>query len=413
MMTSGTLSTFDEPKPNSYRTPGYALFSAGVFSTVGIKLWAIMLIQCFIDTCTAVLIFLSIRLLVSTPTALIVALLYALDPFPAIYSLMMMSETLSLFFLCTGLWALLKYFADTINMNARKYLVFAAVMFAVSHLVRPILPFLPFVVSAVMFLSRKYSTTVWYKNAMIFAFAFWLTLSPWYARNYIQFNRFSMSSGADHALLILRVKPMLMAKWSTDKDITETILVNMADSLAKLDGKSIWTSDGFENGVYFRKIAMYFIYQNPELFIKDYITGTIRCFAVLPVKDLQVFTGDVRKPNPAELNYAAKGLLTEISKYFQKQTGWFLFTAIYCILLYLGTYLLVGTGVLSILRKLNPSLVFCLIMTILLTVLTAFGTTGRFRLPIMIFYLPLAAEGISFLVRKRRPLATTPIEQTR
>ncbi len=414
IMTLGTLSSSDEPKPNSYRTPGYALFTAGVFSIAGIRPWVVMLFQCFLDTGTAVLIFLTVGLIFSQPVALITALLYALDPFPAIYTVMMMSESLSLFFISLGLWAMLKYFAGAGNRQSIYYLVLSAVVFALSHLVRPILPLLPFIAGAVMFLSRKQFKEAWYKSALIFAFAFWLTLGPWYVRNLIQFNRFSISSGAEFALLILRVKPMMSEKWNKDIKLTQEILVNMADSAARADGKSLSTLDGFENGVYFRKIAMHYINENPGLFFKSCVMGTLRCFLVLPVKAMEFQLKDTKEVIPADLNYAAKGVFHEISNYFQKQSGGFLLLAIYSIILYACCYLLVAFGTWSILRgNLNAGLVFCLITAVLLAVLTAFGTDGRFRFPVMIFYFPVLAEGINFFVNRFTAPVTKPKAQTK
>ena len=140
--------------------PGYLVFLTGLLGLNSGDVWLVRLLQAGLGALTCVIVF-KIALLVSDRRAAWgAALLAIVYPPLVLFTGRLLAETLSIFLLWLGMWLAISALPRTL---ARR-LAFAGLVFGLAALTRPrFLPFLPFLVLAVLFASKaKWSRRMFY-----------------------------------------------------------------------------------------------------------------------------------------------------------------------------------------------------------------------------------------------------------
>lgn len=186
-------------RPTDTRPPVYPLFLASVYSVTGHSEFAVRLLQCFIDSGSAVLLMAIAGLIFPPAAALGAGLLAAAYPPFILYSNVRLTECLFMFFLLWECLFLTKAFKE---MNNGKFAV-AGILHGVSVLVRaPTLLFPAFLLPAVLF--RRLRGLL--KGFVLYAAIGTALVSVWTVRNYYAHGGFLAVNAGGGWLLWLAIQ---------------------------------------------------------------------------------------------------------------------------------------------------------------------------------------------------------------
>lgn len=383
-------------KSDSLRTPLYPVFVGIIYIIFGIKPWIVLLFQIFLDTASCILLFITIRDMLNLRIALYAGIFYAIDPFLILWANNLFGETLLIFFCVLALYS---YSKALVLDYEKKWIVFSAAAFGLACLVKPIMLYVPIVIAIhlIVFLRRNIKKAL--KTAGIFVFVFILILLPWFIRNYIVYNSFSLSSSGGYNLLMLYAGPIKMER----EDIqTEEILYEKmseeANNMMIKEGITPEDLNDFQKSKYWHKLAMQYINRYPLSFTKHYILGIVRSFFCL-----------------GTMHYAEllqwQNTQIEMKTYpnlYKLVVAWFNQKSIkeiivgMLILSYLATtYICLVIGIFISWKLQNKQfLLFCAAVFLYIILLTGTAGCSRYRLPAVPFYLSFTGMGMYYIERK-------------
>lgn len=192
--------------PNPIRVPIYPYFLATILWIFKSRL-AIAIIQGIISTLIPIFSYLLVRRIFTSPTiAFVTGLFLAIEPFTALVSITMLTETIF-----TVFWLLFIYFFfDFLHDKTYKSLLFSGLFFGIACLTRPnILLLFIFTIGFIWWRFR----TEWTKE-LFFKSALWgmvivVIISPWIYRNYRTFNKITFSAHISDNLYLYLVPSVL------------------------------------------------------------------------------------------------------------------------------------------------------------------------------------------------------------
>jgi 4-amino-4-deoxy-L-arabinose transferase-like glycosyltransferase len=180
-----------EPVPTLIRLPGYPMFLAVCFKVFGPDRYTeVMLVQCFVDLMTCVLVADLARRLFNGRAGLAVLWLSALCPFTANYVAAPLTETLSLACIALAFYGLYRWSEDS-HWNPWLWVTAAALAYAL--LLRPEQGLLAAAIVPAMFWITMHGRRVEISQAapvLMVALCVVLPLVPWTARNWRTFHVF-------------------------------------------------------------------------------------------------------------------------------------------------------------------------------------------------------------------------------
>ncbi|NWF98816.1 MAG: glycosyltransferase family 39 protein [Nitrospirae bacterium] len=208
-----------------FRTPGYPVFIALIFSLAGKSLQAIVLMQCILDSITSIFVVLiCLRITNNRAYSLIAGFLYLINLFSIYYSYMILTETLFTFVFVVAIYYLILF----IQSNNFKMLILSSFLLGMSVLIRPAAQYLPIILTIFFFLLdiplRKILV-----NIIILLSIFYFILMPWYLRNLYQYQYWTLSTIKDitifyyeaPAALMMRTNPLIFTKHNINNDLNE------------------------------------------------------------------------------------------------------------------------------------------------------------------------------------------------
>lgn len=181
---NGYTASQSEPYiPGVFRTPGYPVFLAILYSIFGHSYSAVYIVQAFLDAGSALLIG-RIALYYFTPfTSIASSFLYAIYPYPGMFCGSLHLDILLVF--CV-LWTLLLTTRALKIPNYSRWM-WVGVMLGITALVKPnFLLFSILPVALILFFLRERRIA---RIATVLAMMM-LVLLPWFVRNYVVFNSF-------------------------------------------------------------------------------------------------------------------------------------------------------------------------------------------------------------------------------
>lgn len=183
-------------KPDGFRTPLYPLFLLSHRVIFGSYI-PTLATQILLAAAIAYLTYVISRDFMNRPgIGLVAASIFLFTPFSVMVSINFLTQTLFTFVLTSAILMWLKFLKKSDN----KYFIYAAILFPLSALIRPIafLILVPLFLSlfAYVYLSRdeRFSLRRILTLITIAIIIFIGTLSPWLIRNYRVFNTFSLST---------------------------------------------------------------------------------------------------------------------------------------------------------------------------------------------------------------------------
>ncbi len=182
-------------EPTARVAPGYPFFLSLIYRAGG-GFEAARIVQIFILAGISLFGYLIAKRFVARNFAFLAALNIAAWPYLLLYSKLILTEVLSIFFLIAAVYALINFYEKPSTKTA----ILSGAMLGITALTRPLVLLLPFwlvglaLLFAILFRRMRRVTYEWKKYFILLA-VFILTLSPWTIRNFLEFNAFIPIAG--------------------------------------------------------------------------------------------------------------------------------------------------------------------------------------------------------------------------
>jgi len=119
-------------KKNSFRTPGYPIFLAIIYSIFGVKPYIVLIFQIIINIFSILILYEIAKKIFSKKIALISSFLFSIDPHTILYTCELFTETFFTFIILLTFMC----FVNAINTKEIKYFILTALFLGFSTLVR-------------------------------------------------------------------------------------------------------------------------------------------------------------------------------------------------------------------------------------------------------------------------------------
>ncbi len=388
VMSDNSFGAFSAYRTGPYRTPGYPVFVALIYSISSDSVWAVLLVQIFLSLISVVLVYKIAATTFPRQIALVSSFLFASDITQAYWTVALYTDTLFLFLFLISIYYLIKSIKD----NSLMSVCLSALFLGIATLVRPVSFLFPLVAVSAIFLFYKLKLRMKLVYSVLFCAIFIAAVSPWLLHNYSMFGEAKLSSISGYNLLLYNAAYTEM--YRTGKPVEE-VRKNFLD-LAIKQGVDTTSKYSFKNSHIFSGIAKQYIKDNFILYCKRHFMGIINMYAGLGTEKLTaVFHLKAKSFNPDHDPFGKPGIFSRIHTFFQSKSkavifigfglGFYLFIN-YLFALY-GIYLLIGE---------KEKLLFLFIFIILyFSVLTGVIGYDRYRIPFMPLINILCAVGLS------------------
>ena len=206
--------------PDSFRTPLYPLFLAGVFLFFN-KIFVVGVIQCFFAAVAVVYVFKIGKLLGGNKIGLFSALLFGIDLHHLTVTGAIITEPLFVPLFLISIFYVLYFLKSRKN----KHLIITALFLGLASLVKPVAFYLGFVfllffIFTYFVIWKKKFNFSFIKTIVIFGLVLFAVILPWLWRNQIVFGEFSLSSIGGYNLyfynsLSIKAEELGMSKGET------------------------------------------------------------------------------------------------------------------------------------------------------------------------------------------------------
>jgi 4-amino-4-deoxy-L-arabinose transferase-like glycosyltransferase len=210
--------------PSIVRTPAYPFFIATVYSVFGKFPQAVLMVQYFLDSLTALFIIsIFLRIFENPRYSYIAGVMYAINPFAIFYSNMILTETLFTFILTLSIYLFILFLYN----HHKRYLISSSFLLGIGTLCRPIAQFVPLLLIPFIFFVKGYRVRDKLISCLIFLMIFYSALLPWYMRNYQYYGRLTLSTISDLNIFLTFAPEVLMIK----SDPTSTIAYETKETI--------------------------------------------------------------------------------------------------------------------------------------------------------------------------------------
>lgn len=381
--------------PEIDRTPGYPLFLA-LLSCAGPL--AASLAQVILSAASVVLVYRIARALYAGErVALLAAWLVAFEPLTAVYSVVLLSETLFLFLLLLALERLIAF----LSTYRLRLLAVSGLALAAAAYVRPIAYYLPFVLAIGLAVALRRVPILRWKAPAVLLLCSIPWLAAWQLRNYLETGFAGFSSvqpqdlyyfSAGGVTARLQHRPLAQVDSDLGYDSDAVLLARHPDAAS-------WTRA--QRLAFMRSDALAVIAQNPYLFFRTHLAGMMRTAFNPGASALVGLFGapvDSRVLN-STLDLGPFRAASQVMHNFPAQAAVMVVLAV----VLFAFYALALRGLL--LRRLPAVFLVLLLGVAFYFLLLSGGAPGsaRFRLPYMPIVCILAAAGLVRPASPRRP----------
>ncbi len=376
-----------------FRTPGYPLFIALLYSISSGSVWFILLIQILLSTISVLLVFKIANIIFSRKIAILSAFLFAIDIHQALYAVTLGTDTLFVFLFLASVFFLIK---SLIKMNLLK-LCLSGLILGISSMVRPVSYLFPFVVIFfILFISNLKIKEKLFSSAL-FGAIFLITISPWLFHNYSKYGEAKLTSQTGSNFLFCNVAATEAYKTGksivqVNKNFFNLALEQGIDTTNMLnDTTNIY--DSFKNSQIFYNIAQNYIKDNFILYSERHLMGIVNMYAGLATRHIaSIFHLKSTALNVPQ--FEGPNIFKRIIDFFHSKTLGELFIAFGLSIYLLINYLFALYAILILIKK-NEKFVFLFVLIILyFSAITGVVGLARLKIPIMPYINILCAVGL-------------------
>ena len=383
---------------SGFRTPGYPLFIALVYSIFGINLWPVIFFQILFNFGSLVLVyFLAKEFLESKKAAFLACFFMSVEMLLVCWSLTVMSETLFLFFLLLASLFLLRAF----RCHDFNHYILAALFFGIATLIRPVLQYLVIIVFLFILIWLICEHLLKKKQKNIFKIAwgpvaflaiFMLVLSPWQLRNFYEYNYYSLSSIAGYNLLTYNA--------ATAKAVKENIELGMARKRLEKNLNLENIKNPFYKSVKQQEIALSYIKNNLKSYLVLHFKGVVNMFlGTEKNKLMHILDLKIEEHPSTVLKESFKDRILRVIETSKKE---FFISPILVAIQFLEYFLAIIGLVILCLKKRWFYVIFLLLIILYFINTSGIVARPRFKIPIVPFYLILSGYGAYYLMQIKK-----------
>jgi 4-amino-4-deoxy-L-arabinose transferase-like glycosyltransferase len=392
------------------RPPLFPIFAALIYLVGGVCPWHVLIGNAFIASLTCVALYGAAKDAIGPRAAVLMALVFALDPTLVLASNLLLSEVLFLFFCALALWFLRTPLETRLEHRSHGSLAAAGLCLGLATLTRPVGEFIPVVVLLVLFLIRPRSLMRTIAAAAIVGVVFLGSVTPWILRNRAVFGVPSISVIQEWSpLFLVLVGPVESARTGESLKQVGFRLEQETASLARAEGVDPDALNRFQLARYWHRLLYRYVTHAPLPYVKLCARRSVLFFANAETRSYSELLH--LKGGGADLtDVADRSLLGLARDWLARKTMAEQLIGLW-VFLWLGlSYVCLAVGLWVALRSgLGPFLLTCLLISL------GFMASGipvglaRFRAPAMMFYLPFIGIGLGHMW-SHRPGARGPGE---
>jgi len=400
-LTKGDATPFD-----TFRTPVYPLFLAGIYYLFGYNPCIAIIIQIFLSVLTCILVYEIGKIFIKESIGFIAGILLALDFPTAVYTNLLLTETLFIFLSLSSLYFILKFLKKRKKLD----LGFSALFLGVSTLSRPIVQYFVILIILIIFIVSRKDIKKSIINCFLYFSIFLIIIFPWAFRNYITYGNFKLSTIQGYNLLFYNAAYLKSYQKRGGYDYVKNIREDLKVKMDKICIEKNITSP-FEKSKLYQKEAFKEIFAHPGTYARLHLLGIAKMFAT-PTFPLSERIFGISLSNSAA-TAIGKGFLTKnfgkaltdfISFFIQNWKALLYLPPLALYLIFL--YLIGGYGLYEILKKKKFLFSYSLFLLVILYNALVIGVAGtaRLRIPLMPYIDLMAAYGIYRLMNLRKRL---------
>ena len=363
---------------SSFRTPGYPVYIALIYSIFGTRVWVVLLTHIFLDIGTVILVFLLAKKLFGNDSiAKIAAFLYSICILSVCMAMMLITEVLFLFILTLSILLFLK----AIETWRIRNFVLVAFLVGLAALVKPVAKYVPVVMAVTLLFQREkgFSTLV---RIVVLILVFLVTIAPWQARNFQKFGFYALSD--IQGSMLFRYNVAFVKAFDEGKSVQEAEKELIGDAVEGIENP-------FERSKIYQRIAIKYISEHPFKFLYYHMKGCANLFLATPKYTVIYLLG--LKSKPRYKFSVQEGFWERIKKSFMNSRNEYFLTPIFALKQFLE-YLTFVIGLFVLYRMGKKQ--YCILLILIILYFTAVsGVAGqsRYRMPTVPFYLSLSAAG--------------------
>jgi 4-amino-4-deoxy-L-arabinose transferase-like glycosyltransferase len=377
---------------DTYRTPLYTLFLAGIYFIFGPQEYVAILFQIIISLVSIFVLYkLSISLFHSHFMASVTSFLFAVDPHQIFYTLNILTDTL---FVCILLTSAYMFFRG-IQKEKIAIIIVSALLLGFSTLTRAISIFLPLVYLILIFFSAGKKMQWKLKSAFVFCAVFMLTIFPWLQRNHREYGHYAISSQGGQSLLMYNV---VYTEVNRTGRIDSLVINDFQKRAIELGIDK--TSNPFDKSNIYNAIAKKYILEHLFFFCQKHVEGIFNMFIGLGSHNIASFFGAEEPVLSHKNTYSLISHFDKTSSLFKGPS--FLISS-YIVLFLLVCYSLVLPGMYWMLKDNNMYILMFLLLHILyFSMLIGIIGISRYKLPITPFYLIICGYAVGKLAKNSK-----------
>lgn len=283
----------DKPtEPDIFRTPGYPLFIAGIYSIFGRSLLAVAVAQVLLSGAVLAMVYGLANMLWGGRAALAALLLLCLDTSSFLYSQMILSEALFTFFLMAMAVAAARFFTEPRPSSGWVFL--AGALLALATWTRPVSYYLIAPLSLLLFIHLRARRLSWIKTTaclLLFILPWMALVGGWRYRNQrlTGYSRYSHIEGLN--LMRYGAADVVAQRDGISREQAERKLLKLFDEEIGSDWS---TARVYE--LYARR-SLEIMRQHPLLVAKGLLRGAVAYFLVPGISDLALYLGVSHPPS--------------------------------------------------------------------------------------------------------------------
>jgi 4-amino-4-deoxy-L-arabinose transferase-like glycosyltransferase len=385
---------------STFRTPGYPMFIAMIYTLFGVKPWAVVLAQTFADTLTIGVIYFSGSRLFSRNAGLIASLFYAIDPVPSFHALTLNSETWFTFSLCVAGLLLIIGLQDRSQFS----LLISGLLFGFATLIRPIAQYLVFIFVPIILAMpplREMRRRV--LLSAIFVLSFCLALSPWLWRNYSKYHTLGLSTVTGYNLLFYNAAFTVSIASSRPIEEVRDDLEKRTDAVTRKDE----VNNPFLQERLYQDLGLKIMQENIKLYTWLHLKGMVNIFISPDSRLISNLLG-IEPYRFADGTLLSTSLIQKIRLFFFYKPKPEIAIGLFVIVLLICSYSGVCIAVAKLVAEKRYLVLISILGIILYFSVLSGGPVGeaRFRIPIIPIYLLLTGKGFSaFLAGNLEPVS--------
>ncbi|MEW6366243.1 MAG: glycosyltransferase family 39 protein [Acidobacteriota bacterium] len=390
------FATGPEDPPDPWHSPLYPVFVAGVYLVCGYRPWTVLLVQALLDSLTAVIVYSTVRRFVKAPrAALFAGVCYAFDPIAILHSMQMLTDILYVAVMVGGGYLFASALDGTNERGTHARFAAAGVVLGAAALVRPVGLYLPVAMIPLMLWLHRRTLRSALAPAALFLLCFYSTTATWQLRNWSLYRAYSLAAMGAWDTITIYTDPVYTAIHNVTDREAQMSLAAEADREMSRDGIDPAHAHAFAKAPYWERVALRLALDEPFLFAKFYLRGTVYFFANMSSgrwANLIMHRQRSHAPPPDGVvdrtphngMWQSPWVKTRIELLVAAGIGtWFLLT--YSFALY-GLWRSLRSG-------LTPFLAMCATIVLYYVLISGTGGMSRFKLPSIPFYSAFAGVG--------------------